>query len=88
MPEVEYVVRELTVTAADRLVLVTDGLMEAATPIGELFGADRLQQLIVNHAAATPLELLDAILTAVRAFADDRTLQDDLTLLVASPCEA
>lgn len=88
MPEVEYVPRELTLTASDRLVLVTDGLLETFAPTGELFGADRLKQLIINHVSSTPLELLNAILTAVRAFAGKRPLQDDLTLLVASPCEA
>lgn len=85
MPEVEYVSRELTLTTSDRLVLVTDGLLEAFAPTGELFSTDRLKQLIVNHASASPSELLNAILIAVRAFAGDRPLQDDLTLLVASP---
>jgi sigma-B regulation protein RsbU (phosphoserine phosphatase) len=85
MPEVEYVARELTLTASDRLVLVTDGLLEAFAPTGELFGADRLQQLIVNHASASPSELLNAILSAVRLFTGNRPLQDDLTLLIASP---
>lgn len=88
MPEVEYASRELTLNDADRLVLVTDGLLEAAAPTGELFGADRLKQLIVNHDRATSSELLNAILTAVRAFADNRPLHDDLTLLVASQREA
>lgn len=87
MPEVEYVGRELTLTSSDRLVLVTDGLLEAFAPTGELFGTDRLKQLIVNYASATPSELVNAILTAVRAFADNRPLQDDLTLLIASPSE-
>ncbi len=87
MPEVEYVARELTLTTSDRLVLVTDGLLEAFAPNGELFGADRLKQLIANHATATPSELLNTILIAERAFAGDRPLQDDLTLIVASPCE-
>ena len=85
MPDIEYVSCELTMTVSDRLVLVTDGLLEAAAPTGMLFGADRLKQLIVNHATATPSELLNAILTAVQSFADNRPLQDDLTLLVASP---
>ena len=86
MPDVEYTSLELTLTTSDRLVLVTDGLLEAFAPTGELFGADRLKQLIINHASATPSELLNAILTAVQSFAGNRPLQDDLTLLVASPC--
>ena len=87
MPEVEYVSRELSLTASDCLVLVTDGLLEAFAPSGELFGTNRLKQLIASHASANPSELLNTILAAVRAFADNRHLPDDLTLLVASPCE-
>ncbi len=85
MPEIEYASRELTLTPSDRLVLVTDGLLEAFSPTGELFGTDRLQQLIVDHASANPSELLNTILAAVRSFADSRPLPDDLTLFVASP---
>lgn len=85
MPEVEYVSHELTLTPSDRLVLVTDGLLEAFSPDGELFGTERLKQLIVNHASATPGELLNVILVAVRDFTGSRPLQDDLTLLAASP---
>lgn len=87
MPDVEYVSRDLTWTASDRLVAATDDLLEATSPTEELFGVDRLKQLIVSHVSADASELLDVILTAVRGFTGNRPLQDDLTLLVASPRE-
>ena len=68
-----------------RSTLLARKLLKAFAPTGELFGTDGLKQLIINHASATPSELLNAILTAVQFFADNRPLQDDLTLLVASP---
>lgn len=88
MPAVEYAACEWAVSDSDRLVLVTDGVLEATAPTGELFGMRRLKQLVANHASATPTELLNTILTAVRAFAGHRPPQDDLTLLVVSPTAA
>lgn len=82
MPETEYVASELTLTADDRLVLFTDGLLEVFSPEGTLFGTDRLKQLIVSNLAASPAELLSAILNSVQAFSGDQPLHDDLTLLV------
>jgi sigma-B regulation protein RsbU (phosphoserine phosphatase) len=82
MPETRYVVSELTLTAEDRLVLFTDGLLEVFSPEGTLFGTDRLKQLIVSNPAASPAELLSAILDSVQAFSGDQPLHDDLTLLV------
>lgn len=88
MDDAVYQPRELELTVHDRMVWFTDGLIEAFAPSGEMFGTDRLKQLIANHASATPSELLRAILTEVQVFVGDRSLQDDLTLLVASPCES
>ena len=78
-----YEAYELELTADDRMVWYTDGLIEVFSPAGEMFGMERLKQLIVQHAASSLEQLRSAILTAVRAFAGDKPLADDLTLLVA-----
>ena len=85
LPDQTYEPGEFSIAEDDRLILVTDGLLEASSPAGSLFGTDRLKQLISDHGTNTPVELRDAILTAVRAFGDHRPLLDDLTILVASP---
>lgn len=78
-----YQPHELELTDDDRMVWFTDGLIEAFSPSGEMFGMERLQQLIVQHGNFSLEQLQSAILTAVRAFAGDKPLADDLTLLVA-----
>lgn len=64
----------------DVLVFYTDGVTEAASAEGELFGDERLRTLLTEHAAGAPTEIRDAILARVRAFAPVQ--RDDITLLI------
>ncbi len=64
----------------DAVVLYTDGVSEARSPRGELYGAERVQKLL----AAGPADVTalgDALLEDVRRFADGRPMSDDLTLV-------
>lgn len=74
--------RELKLMEDDRLVWFTDGLIEAFSPSGEMFGRERLQTLIGEHGTESPQLLMERILEAVREFVGDEVYQDDLTLLV------
>jgi phosphoserine phosphatase RsbU/P len=66
----------------DLLVLYTDGLIEAMGRDGrERFGTDRLAELVEKHGMSPPVEVRDAILGAVDAFAEK--LDDDVTLVLA-----
>ena len=69
-------------TPGDQLVLYTDGITEAEGPSGELFGTERLDQVLEN-CSVTASDLLQAVLDAVNAFTDGRPAADDRTLLVA-----
>lgn len=82
LDDVVYQPQELRLATDDRMVWFTDGLIEAFSPTGEMFGMERLRQLIIEHATCPLEQLQSAILTAVRAFAGDKPLADDLTLLV------
>ncbi|MBN2388539.1 MAG: GAF domain-containing protein [Anaerolineales bacterium] len=64
------------------LLLYTDGLTEAFSPDGKLFGEERLLQVLVENAAAPATELLQAINASVEAFMDTEPAADDLTMLV------
>jgi sigma-B regulation protein RsbU (phosphoserine phosphatase) len=66
----------------DVLVLFSDGVTEATSPEGELFGAERLKDVLVRAEGKSSLALIDAVRTAVRAFARGGSPADDLTLLV------
>ncbi len=74
--------RELEVAPGDRLIWFTDGLIEAFSPDGEMFGMDRLRNLIARSGAEFPEQLQETILAAVREFVASGTFKDDLTLLV------
>ncbi|MFC5057495.1 PP2C family protein-serine/threonine phosphatase [Saccharothrix xinjiangensis] len=67
----------------DRVLLLTDGIVEARSPSGELFGLDRLVGLVEEHeAAGMPApETLRRVTRAVLEHQRGR-LQDDATLLL------
>jgi serine phosphatase RsbU (regulator of sigma subunit) len=65
----------------DLLLLFSDGVTEARSPAGELFGAARLLAALEGAAAATAEGVVEAVRAAVAAFADGGRPADDLTLL-------
>jgi sigma-B regulation protein RsbU (phosphoserine phosphatase) len=64
----------------DRLLLYTDGVIEAANGSEEEFGQERLGKLLASSAAMTVEELADRILSTVQAWAPAQ--MDDLTVVV------
>lgn len=71
-------------TRGDRLLLYTDGILEARNPGGEQFGAARLEEAALAAAGGTVngAMLLARLRAALAAFAAGRPLDDDLTLAV------
>ena len=75
----------------DRFVLYTDGVTEAMSPEGELYGEDRLEALVGQNSALHPQALVDAIRRDVETHADGAEQSDDITILVlefGQPTEA
>ncbi len=66
----------------DTLVLYTDGITEAQSPEGELFGFNRLIHLIEAYAHEPPETLQQAIQSKIAAFHKDVLGRDDATLLI------
>ena len=64
----------------DRLLLYTDGVIEAANGSEEEFGQERLGKLLTSSAGMTVEELADRILSTVQDWAP--TQMDDLTVVV------
>jgi sigma-B regulation protein RsbU (phosphoserine phosphatase) len=64
----------------DRLLLYTDGIVEAASATGEFFGQEALGALLRDTSGTVPADAADRIISAVqqRAVSQD----DDLTVLV------
>jgi serine phosphatase RsbU (regulator of sigma subunit) len=69
--------------AGDTLVLITDGITEAADPAGLLFGRPRLEALLSGlGAAASAAEVGEAIRRDVAAFTGGAEPSDDMAVLV------
>jgi serine phosphatase RsbU (regulator of sigma subunit) len=77
-----YEQEEVQLEPDDRVVLFTDGVTEAQSASGEMFGDERLEELICSIHPANARELQKAIVDSASAFANELR-QDDLTLITA-----
>jgi sigma-B regulation protein RsbU (phosphoserine phosphatase) len=68
----------------DRLLLFTDGIPEAPGPGGEMFGEDRLREVLADHAASPAERIAETVVERVSAWTGRReSFDDDLTLVAA-----
>jgi sigma-B regulation protein RsbU (phosphoserine phosphatase) len=79
----EYGESSVRLDPGDLLVGFTDGVTEPENEFGEMFGEDRLSELIVKHAARETGEIITAVMESVRQWTGSPELQDDMTLLLA-----
>ncbi|HVH88584.1 MAG TPA: PP2C family protein-serine/threonine phosphatase [Terriglobales bacterium] len=73
----------------DRLLLYTDGLVEAANASGEFFGSEALSEALRKTGGYSPAEAAELILSSVQKWS--ATQDDDLTLIIcdfANPTHA
>jgi serine phosphatase RsbU (regulator of sigma subunit) len=69
------------VERGDLVLLFTDGIVEAASPDGKLFGVERTLGLVRAHQQETPEAIVDALFHAVGAFSG-HPLHDDITAVI------
>lgn len=82
-PSVKYTRRRVRVRHGDRILFVTDGVLEASNPSGELFGVERLESCLDRYKRSDREALANRILQQTREHSGlDATSQDDVTLLV------
>jgi len=74
----DYYTQSLQLQPGDRLVLVTDGLLEAGAP-GPEFGDQRLSGLLLATAHLTPHQCVAEVLRTVRSYAP--RMHDDATVI-------
>jgi len=75
-----YTWTKRTLRKGDRLLLYTDGIIEAANDAEEEFGQERLGKLLSASTGKTVEEMADQILSTVQDWASTQT--DDLTVVV------
>jgi serine phosphatase RsbU (regulator of sigma subunit) len=78
-----YSVQHLQLLPGDSLVMVTDGITEAANPDAELYGNARLQAALSSAGSLSPVHgLLQHLRQDVASFVDGAEASDDLAVLV------
>lgn len=74
--------RTVTLNPGDTLLFYTDGITEAESPTGELFGLNRLIQIVEANAYESPERLQRQIQAGIATFRQDSLGRDDATILV------
>ena len=81
MDGVHYRDYEILLGPGDKLFVYTDGVAEATNSAKELFGTDRMINVLQTREDGTPKEILDTVEQAVQEFAGTEPQFDDLTML-------
>jgi sigma-B regulation protein RsbU (phosphoserine phosphatase) len=82
-PFAKYEERTVTLETGDILVAYTDGIVEPENPYGEMFGDNRLKDLVMRYAFADSSEIISRTMEAVTQWTGSSELQDDMTMVVA-----
>lgn len=79
----EYEEDRVALQKGDILVMYTDGITEASNVEGEMFGEERLRDIIFQGGKKlSAMQLLQRIYDEVKRFSEGMPQQDDLTLIV------
>ena len=73
--------RTISLAVGDNLLLYTDGLTEAFSPDGSLFGDSRLMDALISIQKHTADEVLVLVEHRLNEFIETVPLGDDLTML-------
>ena len=80
--EAQYESGNVKLQAGDRLVLFTDGVVEALNPSGEEFGMERLVALLKKNVRSPTSEILTQLRESVLSFSARCPQHDDITMMV------
>jgi sigma-B regulation protein RsbU (phosphoserine phosphatase) len=77
-----YTSQQLRLEIGDRLVLVTDGLVESTNGNGTEYGIDALASLVQSHPHLGPRDLANHLIADAARFRNGRPADDDTTSMV------
>jgi sigma-B regulation protein RsbU (phosphoserine phosphatase) len=80
--DADYKETELRLESGDKAVLYTDGVVEAMNAQEEMFGFDRLLEVVKNSQTTTAEALLNEIKNEVDEFTGSAPQHDDITIIV------
>jgi len=84
LEEVDYQETQLQLAPGDSVVFYTDGIVEAMNEQEEMFGFDRLTEVVQGAHLMSAESLLKEIIDRVNAFVGKAPQHDDLTIIVVS----
>jgi sigma-B regulation protein RsbU (phosphoserine phosphatase) len=82
-PFAVYEEKTISLEHGDMLVCYTDGLVEPENAYGEMYGEERLQELLIKYTRADSSEIIARAMEAVVQWTGSSELQDDMTMVVA-----
>ena len=82
-PIARYGEKTVPLERGDILVAYTDGIVEPENAYGEMFGEDRLKELLAKYAHTDSSEIIARAMEAVTEWTGAGELQDDMTMVVA-----
>ena len=69
--------------ASNQIILIaTDGIWEVQNPEGDMFGKERLQSILRQHAASDAKHIQETIFEELNRFRKNKSREDDMTLVV------
>ncbi|HEX8984794.1 MAG TPA: SpoIIE family protein phosphatase [Bryobacteraceae bacterium] len=86
LEESEYLVAETPLERGDRIVVYTDGLIEAQNRARKFYGLERLREAVLANAGADTQGLHRNLLAACDAFTGHEPQRDDVTLSILEFC--
>ncbi|MDX2480079.1 MAG: SpoIIE family protein phosphatase [Desulfuromusa sp.] len=82
-----YEIGPITKFAPGEIMLIgTDGIWETRNMEEEMFGAERVHELLIRYADADADNIATQLITALDSFRGDRSQDDDITLMVVKAC--
>ncbi len=81
-PDASFREARAELESQDVIVFYSDGVTEQASRKSELFGVERLKQVVSVHLSESATAILDAIQEALRNFQEGTSQSDDRTLII------
>jgi phosphoserine phosphatase RsbU/P len=82
-PFSKYNESKVQLESGDLLVCYTDGITEPENEYGEMFGEERLIELVSKHADREDTKIIETVMEAVRQWTNSPELTDDMTVVLA-----
>ena len=81
MGEFDYKADSLTINPGDKLILYTDGVTEAESETKELFGEERLLQLVEQNKQCNVRDIINVVMDGIAGHVKHAVQSDDITIM-------